>query len=105
MWLLDSLIIFFRFRPATLHAGKTLRCGRIRFSPGDIDHMEPVSANHRRFRFDYVEIHLTDNTILYIFDKPQFFFAELLEKPSGTIKRLIKRYPELEGKDYRRRWV
>jgi hypothetical protein len=105
LWLIDTLIIYFRFKPKTLRGGKTLRWGRRRISLDEVDHINPVSTRNPRWRIDIVELHLTDGSILRSIDKPQSYIGELLEKPSRTIKRLIKRYPELEGKDWRRRWV
>jgi hypothetical protein len=45
-----------------------------------------------------IEVQLTDGTTFFLVDKPQFFIADILGKPSKTMSRLVNEYPELDEK-------
>lgn len=98
-WLMDTFIIFFKFRkPKTLKFQSTLLWGDREISPKDIFRIRPITDKRYRWSFDMIEVSLNDGTTFFLIDKPNHFIADILGKPSKTIKLIIEEYPELDEK-------
>lgn len=98
-WLMDTLIIYFKFRnPKTLKLQSTLLWGDREILIKDIFRIRPITDKRYRWSFDMIEFSLTDGTTFYLIDKPMHFIANILGKPSKTIRRLVEEYPELNDK-------
>ncbi len=105
-WLMDSLIIFFKFgKPKTLKLYTKLLWGDREISPQDIFRITPITDKRYRWSFDMVEFNLTDGTMFYIIDKPKHFIADILGRPSKTIKLLLNEYPQLDDKITGRKFI
>ncbi|MBI3235326.1 MAG: hypothetical protein HYZ42_15040 [Bacteroidetes bacterium] len=98
-WIMDTLIIFFKFkRPKTLRLDTKLIWGDTEILPKEILRIRPIRDNRYRWSFKMIEVSLNDGTNFYLIDKPNHFVADILGRPSMTIKRLIEEYPELDKK-------
>ena len=98
LWLLDSCIIFFKFRqPKVLRWKNALYYGTRLISPNDIATITPVTDNRPRWSFEMIELKLQNGEILYTIDKPHLlaFFNDKFKK---TIASLVTHCPELESK-------
>jgi hypothetical protein len=67
-------------------------------STKDIVRIRPIKDQRYRWSFDMIEVSLTDGTTFFLIDKPNHFIADILGKPSKTIRRLLAEYPELDVK-------
>jgi hypothetical protein len=98
-WLLDRLIIFFKFRrPKTLKLQSTLLWGDREISTKDIFRIRPITDKLYRWSFNMIEVQLTDGTNFFLIDKPNHFKADIMGRQSKTIKHLLAEYPELDEK-------
>jgi len=98
-WLMDTLIIFFKYKnPKILRFNSTLFWGDKEISPKEIFRIKPITDKRYRWSFDMIEVSLTDGTTFFLIDKPNHFLADILGKPSKTLKRLTEEYPELDEK-------
>jgi hypothetical protein len=105
-WLMDTLIIFFKFRkPKTLKLQSTLIWGDREISPKDIFSIRPITDKRYRWSFDMIEVQLTDGTTFFLIDKPNHFIADIMDKPSKTLKGLTEEYPELDEKIHGRHFM
>lgn len=96
---MDTLIIFFKYKnPKTLKFNTSLSWGDREISPKEIFRVRPITDKRYRWSFDMIEVSLIDGTTFFLIDKPNHFLADILGKPSKTLKRLTEEYPELDEK-------
>lgn len=99
LWLMDTLIIFFKFKkPKTLKLDTSLYWGERVILPKDIFRIRPLTDKRYRWSFHMIEFGLSDGTTFFVIDKPNHFVAEILGKPSKTLKKLMEKFPELDEK-------
>ena len=98
-WLMDTLVIFFKYKnPKTLKLNASLYWGNRKISPEEIFSIRPITDKRYRWSFDMIEVQLTDGTTFFLIDKQEHFLADILGKPSKTLKGLTDIYPELDDK-------
>lgn len=98
-WIMDTLIIFFKFKNPKKLSTDTLLNWNGRIIPtNEITKITPIKDNRYRWSFKMVELQLKDGTSFMIIDKPQNFIFEIMSKPSRTIKLLLEKHPELKEK-------
>lgn len=100
LWLMDTLIIYFKFRPSTLKYTATddLFINKNKINITDITTITPIYDQRMKWSFKMIKLSLADGQTIMIIDKPQIFYKEILNKPSKTLKILFEKYPDLKSK-------
>lgn len=100
LWAIDSLIIYTKFKhPKLLRIDNgSLVLNNERINSTDIDKLTPVTDNRMKWSFKMIELKLKDGRVFILIDKPQTFVADLMNKKSKTITKLIEQYPDLSTK-------
>jgi|GEM_PF-5452879 len=99
LWILDSAVICIKFKnPKKLRYRGNLWIGKQIIQTDDICSITPVTDQRFRWSFEMIEILMKDGTKHMIIDKPRTIIASITDRPSGTMKGLIKLYPELKVK-------
>jgi len=105
-WLMDTLIIYFKFKnPKTLKYNGSLSWGERVVSKEEIIKITPITDKRYRWSFRMVEFLLSNGDVLKIIDKPQTFIADFSSKPSKTLQKLLKIYPDLKPKIADRKYI
>lgn len=98
LWILDTLIIFFKFRPKSLKIKKGLFLGKKQIDIKTIVSITPILDKRYRWSFRMLQFMLGSGEEIMVIDKPQFIISDMLNKPSGTLKKLFTVHPELKSK-------
>lgn len=100
IWLLDCLIIYFKFKPFALKYSieNGLSFNEKEINPDKIISITPITNKRLQWTFKMIKIALKDGETFFFIDKPKSIIKELKQEKSKSLKKLIELYPELVNK-------
>lgn len=99
-WLMDTLIIYFKFRPSRLRHSATndLFLNNKKINTNEIFIITPICDQRMKWSFKMINLTLTNGETITIIDKPQTFIEDIMNKQSKSLKILFEKYPDLKSK-------
>lgn len=100
LWTIDTIIIYTKFKkPKSLRIDNgELLLGDEEINSKDIEEITSLTDNRLKWSFKMLQLRLKDGRIFMVIDKPQTFIADLWNKNSKTLTKIVDEYPELKTK-------